>query len=172
MRVAYAEKQQENDEKKKKKKQRERSPSRNGKSGPKGDRSRSPRARKKSTAAGKKKSKDRSRSNEKSSDENKPKRSAGGLEDFNAHKGYFDEALEKMRVTTKDAVPYFNQEFAQTHTSKEWKDLVMADANTSRGHVEFEFLGPGENEIEILAKYFEQHHSTRGLAKAMKPDLM
>lgn len=77
--------------------------------------------------------------------------------------GYFDNALKAMRIQWgQDAVPRYNKEFATPDNPPELKNLVQNGLTTRRGHVQFEFLGPSQNELKGLADFFTSHPSTAG----------
>ncbi len=79
-------------------------------------------------------------------------------------RGYFDEALEKMARlrNSKNEALRFNSEFQKMDTKPADRDLLKAGCKTTRGHVTFNFISPGDKELKGLSKFFAEHTNTRG----------
>jgi hypothetical protein len=96
------------------------------------------------------------------------------VKDLNLFTGYFDEALEEMvhLRNSRNEAPKFNSEFQRIDTKDEDRDLLKAGFNTTRGHVTFNFIGPGDKELKGLSKFFTEHTSTRGSVGQLTEDDM
>ncbi len=97
-----------------------------------------------------------------------------GAKNLNLYRGYFDKALEKMGnlPNSNNEALKFNSEFHDLHTKIEHEGLLMAGFRTTRGHVTFNFIGPGDKEVKGLSKFFTENTSTRGIDDPLAEDKM
>jgi hypothetical protein len=96
------------------------------------------------------------------------------VKDLNESQGYFDEALKGMAHlrNSRNEAPKFNSEFQRTDTKFEDKDLLKVGFDTTRGHVTFNFIGPGDKELKGLSKFFTENTSTLGSVGKLIEDKM